>query len=218
MRPTPPASTDPPGCSTSPAESRFPPDCASRRARLSRSPPMAGTTSSSRTPRSTGSKITTRSIRRLFTALRPGGQLAFQVPAMHHAVSHSLPDELARTEAVCRGVRGLEAATAGPRARRVCPAALSNRLRPAESSAGRLSACPRQPRPGRRLDEGLAADRIREAISRPSNSPASRPPTETACSPNWMRNVRSCFPSNGFCAGDAKRRGLRHLVGADGNE
>ena len=38
-------------------------------------------------------------IHRLFTALRPGGQLAFQVPAMHHAVSHALPDELARTEA-----------------------------------------------------------------------------------------------------------------------
>ena len=36
-------------------------------------------------------------IHRLFAALRPGGQLAFQVPAMHHAISHTLPDELART-------------------------------------------------------------------------------------------------------------------------
>ena len=36
-------------------------------------------------------------IGRLFTALRPKGQLAFQVPAMHRAVSHTLPDELART-------------------------------------------------------------------------------------------------------------------------
>ncbi|MEP7303905.1 MAG: methyltransferase domain-containing protein [Acidobacteriota bacterium] len=37
-------------------------------------------------------------IRRLFAALRPGGQLAFQVPAMHHAISHTLPDEIASTE------------------------------------------------------------------------------------------------------------------------
>jgi trans-aconitate 2-methyltransferase len=37
-------------------------------------------------------------IRRLFAALRPGGQLAFQVPAMHHAISHTLPGEIARTE------------------------------------------------------------------------------------------------------------------------
>jgi trans-aconitate 2-methyltransferase len=36
-------------------------------------------------------------VRRLFAALRPGGQLAFQVPAMHHAASHSLPDELTKT-------------------------------------------------------------------------------------------------------------------------
>jgi trans-aconitate 2-methyltransferase len=37
-------------------------------------------------------------VRRLFAALRPVGQLAFQVPAMHHNASHSLPDELASTE------------------------------------------------------------------------------------------------------------------------
>jgi len=34
-------------------------------------------------------------VRRLHAALRPGGQLAFQIPAMHHAISHALPDELA---------------------------------------------------------------------------------------------------------------------------
>jgi len=37
-------------------------------------------------------------IRRLFAALRAGGQLAFQVPAMHHAISHTLPDEIARSK------------------------------------------------------------------------------------------------------------------------
>jgi trans-aconitate 2-methyltransferase len=37
-------------------------------------------------------------IRRLLAALRPGGQLAFQIPAMHHAISHTLPDEIAKTE------------------------------------------------------------------------------------------------------------------------
>lgn len=37
-------------------------------------------------------------IRRLSGGLRPGGQLAFQVPAMHHAASHTLPDEVARAE------------------------------------------------------------------------------------------------------------------------
>ena len=36
-------------------------------------------------------------IRRLFAALRPGGQMAFQAPAMHHA-DHTVPDEMARTE------------------------------------------------------------------------------------------------------------------------
>jgi trans-aconitate 2-methyltransferase len=35
-------------------------------------------------------------IRRLHAALTPGGQLAFQIPAMHHATSHALPDQLAR--------------------------------------------------------------------------------------------------------------------------
>jgi len=34
-------------------------------------------------------------IGRLFAALRPGGQLAFQVPAMHDTLTHTLPDELA---------------------------------------------------------------------------------------------------------------------------
>jgi trans-aconitate 2-methyltransferase len=35
-------------------------------------------------------------IRRLHAALTPGGQLAFQLPAMHHGTSHSLPDQLAQ--------------------------------------------------------------------------------------------------------------------------
>jgi trans-aconitate 2-methyltransferase len=34
-------------------------------------------------------------LRRLFTALKAGGQLAFQVPAMHDTLSHGLPDRLA---------------------------------------------------------------------------------------------------------------------------
>jgi trans-aconitate 2-methyltransferase len=36
-------------------------------------------------------------IPRLLTALKPGGQLVFQVPAMHDAVTHTLPGDLART-------------------------------------------------------------------------------------------------------------------------
>jgi trans-aconitate 2-methyltransferase len=36
-------------------------------------------------------------IHRLFGALRRGRQLAFQVPAMHHALTHTLPDELPAT-------------------------------------------------------------------------------------------------------------------------
>lgn len=34
-------------------------------------------------------------IARLFAALKPGGQLAFQIPAMHHSITHALPDQLA---------------------------------------------------------------------------------------------------------------------------
>jgi len=37
-------------------------------------------------------------IRRLFRGLRPGGQLAFQIPAMHSTPSHAMADELAITE------------------------------------------------------------------------------------------------------------------------
>jgi trans-aconitate 2-methyltransferase len=37
-------------------------------------------------------------IRRLHAALKPGGQLAFQLPAMHDAITHTLCDELARSE------------------------------------------------------------------------------------------------------------------------
>lgn len=37
-------------------------------------------------------------LRRLFAALTPGGQLAFQLPAMHESLSHSLPDQLATTD------------------------------------------------------------------------------------------------------------------------
>jgi trans-aconitate 2-methyltransferase len=37
-------------------------------------------------------------VRRLFAALKPGGQLAFQVPAMHDSPSHTLPDLLARSD------------------------------------------------------------------------------------------------------------------------
>jgi trans-aconitate 2-methyltransferase len=37
-------------------------------------------------------------IRRLFAALRPGGQLAFQVPAMHETASHTLADGLTTAE------------------------------------------------------------------------------------------------------------------------
>ena len=36
-------------------------------------------------------------IPRLHAALKPGGQLAFQMPAMHHSASHTLPDDLAGT-------------------------------------------------------------------------------------------------------------------------
>src|SRR5204862_7126331 len=37
-------------------------------------------------------------IPRLGRALRPGGQLAFQVPAMHDSFSHTTADDLAATE------------------------------------------------------------------------------------------------------------------------
>jgi trans-aconitate 2-methyltransferase len=37
-------------------------------------------------------------IRRLYAALKPGGQLTFQVPTMHHAITHALADELAGVE------------------------------------------------------------------------------------------------------------------------
>jgi trans-aconitate 2-methyltransferase len=37
-------------------------------------------------------------IERLARGLKPGGQLAFQIPAMHHEVSHTTAEELAATE------------------------------------------------------------------------------------------------------------------------
>ncbi len=37
-------------------------------------------------------------LRRLFAALKPGGQLAFQVPAMHHDASHTVAEALTSTE------------------------------------------------------------------------------------------------------------------------
>jgi trans-aconitate 2-methyltransferase len=43
---------------------------------------------------------------RLVGALNPGGQLAFQVPAMHHHLSHVVADELAGTEPFRTALRG----------------------------------------------------------------------------------------------------------------
>ena len=70
----------------------------SARATSARSP-RAGSTSSSRTPRSTGSPTTPRSSRGSPRCSRPGGQLAIQVPANDLHPSHAVAREVAREPA-----------------------------------------------------------------------------------------------------------------------